>query len=82
MIDEVDEVFEASVEVSLRREQHDVLEVSVVDVRVHSEQPLEDHLDNVQEVLGEGHTNRTREDLLVVQLILHPSHQEVDVLLG
>ena len=58
-----------------------MLEVSVVDVRVHSEQPLEDNLDDVEEVLGEGHTNCTREDLLVIQLVLYPGHQEVNVLL-
>ena len=33
-----------------------MLEVSVVNVRVHSEQPLEDDLDDIDEVLREGHS--------------------------
>ena len=78
--DEEDEVLEASVEVVLCAETHDVLEVRVVDVRVHSEQPLEDHLDYAHEVFGEGHAQNLREDLLVAQLILHPRHQEINVL--
>lgn len=41
-IGEEDEVFEASVEVSLLLEADNALEVGVVDVGVHSEQPLED----------------------------------------
>ncbi len=73
-------MLEAGVQVGLSREQHDVLEVSVVDVGVHSEQAFEDHLDDVHEVLGELHSQLTGEDLLIVELVLHPSHQEVDVL--
>ena len=37
LVDEVDEVFKACVEVGLCGEQHDVLEVGVVDVGVDSE---------------------------------------------
>ena len=33
-----------------------MLEVSVVNVRVHSEQPLEDDLDDIDEVLRERHS--------------------------
>jgi hypothetical protein len=33
-----------------------MLEVSVVNVSVHSEQPLEDDLDDIDEVLREGHS--------------------------
>ena len=63
-------------------EQHDVLEVRVVDVRVHPEQPLENHLYYRHEVLRERHPNGAGEDLLVVQLVFHPGHEEVNVLAG
>lgn len=56
LVDEVDEVLEAGIEVRLRREQHDVLEVGMVDVCIHSEEPLEDYLYDVHEVLGEGNS--------------------------
>lgn len=41
---------------SLSRQQHYVLEVSVVYVGIHSEQPLEDDLDDIDEVLWERHS--------------------------
>lgn len=74
LIDEVDEVLETGVQVGLCTQKHDVLEVGVVDVCIDTEQPLEDHLDDVEEVLWEGHTKSAREDLLIVQLILNPCH--------
>ena len=49
-------MLEASIQVSLCREQHYMLEVSMVYVRVHSEQPLEDDLNDIDEVLREGHS--------------------------
>ena len=39
-VDKVDEVLEASVEVDLCLEEHEVLEVCVVDVSIHSEETL------------------------------------------
>ena len=81
LVDEVDEVLEARVEVGFCREEHDVLEVCVVDVSIHSEETLENDLDNVEEIFGEGDTEGTREDLLVVKLVLNPCHQEIDVFL-
>ena len=59
-----------------------MLEMGVVDVRVHSEQPFEDYFDYIQEVLGEGNTKLAREDLLIVQLVLNPSHQKLNILRG
>ena len=82
LVNEVDEVLEAGVQVRLGRQQHNVLEVSVVDVRVHTEETLEDHLDDVHEVLREGHSQGAREYFLVVQLVLYPGHQEFDVFAG
>jgi hypothetical protein len=80
LVNEVDEVLEARIQVRLCAEQHDVLEVGVVDVRVHSEQPFENHLYYVHEVLWKWNSQSAWEDLLVVKLVLHPGHQEVYVL--
>ena len=66
----------------LGTQEHDMLEVGVVDVGINTEKPLEDNLDDVHEVFGERDTKGTREDLFVIQLILHPSHQEIDILLS
>ena len=57
-----------------------MLEVSVVNVGVNSEQTLENYLNNVLKVLGEWHSQLAGEDLLVVKLIFNPRHQEVNVL--
>ena len=81
LVDEVDEMLEARVEVSLRREKHDVLKVRVVDVCIHSEETLENDCDDVEEIFREGDTEGTGEDLLIIELVLNPGHQEVDVLL-
>ena len=81
LVDEVDEMLEARVEVGLCREEHDVLEVCVVDVSIHSEETRENDLDDVEEIFGEGNTEGAGEDLLVVKLVLDPCHQEIDVFL-
>lgn len=62
------EVLEAGVEVRLLAQAAHVLEVRVVDVRVHPEQALEDDLDHVHEVRREVHAVLLREDRRVVQL--------------
>jgi len=49
-------MLEASVEMCLCRQEHNVLEMGVIDMRVHSEQSLEDDLDDCLEVAREGHT--------------------------
>ena len=79
LVDEVDEVFEAGVQVRFCREQHDVLEVRVVNVRVHTEQTLEDHFDYGFEVSGEGDSKGTREDFFIIELVFDPRHQKVNV---
>ena len=54
LVNEINKVLEASVQMSLRLQHHDVLEVSVVNVGVHPKQPLEDHLYDIYKVLWEG----------------------------
>ena len=66
LVDEVDEVLEARVQVRLGWKQHDVLKMRVVDVRIHAEQTLEDHLDDSLEVARERNSERARENLLVI----------------
>ena len=55
-------------------QQHNVLEVRVIYVGIDTEKSFEDHLDDIQKVLGEGHTQCTREDFFIVQLVLYPGH--------
>lgn len=66
----------------LRAQEHYVLEVRVVDVSINTEEPLEYYLDYIQKVFGERDPQGARENLLVVQLVLDPCHQEVYVFLG
>lgn len=57
-----------------------MLEVGVVDVSVHPEQALEYNLDDRFEVTREGDTECAWEYLLVVELVLDPGHEKVNVL--
>lgn len=75
-------MLEGGVEMRLLPQMHHLREVLVIDVRVHPEQSLQDGLCVAQEVLWEGHTDLGREQRLIVQLVLHPCHQIVNVLRG
>lgn len=77
-----DEVLEGGVEVSLFLQLHHRVKMLVVDVCVDPEQTLQDGLGHRHEVLGEGHADLGREEGLVVQLVLYPGHQVVNVLGG
>lgn len=72
-------MLETGIQVSLGGKKHDVLEVSMVDVGVHSEEALEYNLYDVDEVLWERHTKLTGENLFIVKLVLDPSHEEINV---
>lgn len=67
-LDEDDEVLEAGVEVRLLTQATDLLEVAVVDVRIHPEQPLEHGAHHVHEVGREGLPKLAREHRGVVDL--------------
>ena len=58
-------MFEASVEVGLSFEDHDMVEMRVVDMCVHSEEAFEDNLDNIDEILWEPDSDLAGEDLFV-----------------
>ncbi len=73
-------MLETGVQVRLCREQHDVLEVSVVYVSIHPEESLEYDFDNVHKVFWEGHSQLAWEYFFVVELVFDPGHQKVDVL--
>ena len=79
LVDKVYKVLEARVEMCFGREEHDVLKVRVVDVCIHSEQTLEDDFYDCFKVSWERNTKGTRENFFVVELILDPSHEEVNV---
>lgn len=68
------------VQVRLLAQVHHLGEVLVVDVRVHAKQALQDRFGIAQEVLWEGHADLGGEERLVIQLVLHPRHQVVNVL--
>ena len=61
-------------------QQHHVLEMSMVDVSIHSEQPFENNFDDVHKVLWERNSNSTWKNLFVVKLVFYPGHQEINVL--
>lgn len=57
-----------------------MLEVSMINVSIDSEQAFEDDFDDIDKVLGELNSKLTRKDFLVVQLVFNPSHQKVNIL--
>ena len=74
LVDVINEVLKTGVQVCFGRQKHYVLEVSMVNVCIHTEQALEDHLDYVYEVTWKWHSQRAREHFLVIKLRLDPSH--------
>ena len=60
-------------------ELRDLRDVVQVDVRVDAEEPLEDHHDDLLEVLRKRDARLAREDRLVVQLVLDVRQALVDV---
>ena len=59
-------MLEASIQVSLSAQKHYVLKVSVVDMGVNSEEPFENHLDDVHEILRKWYAKSTWENFLVI----------------
>ena len=74
LVDKVDKVLEARVQMGFSRQEHYVLEMRVVDVCVYSEQAFEDDFDDSFKVAREGNTQSAWEDLFVIQLVLNPGH--------
>merc|ERR1712003_496397 len=70
LCDEIVKVLEARVEMRLCIELDVLLDVRMVDMSVHSEQPLENGLYDGLEVFGEFVALLHREDLLIIDLIL------------
>ena len=59
-----------------------MLKMRMVYVCVNSEQSFENDLHNIQEVLGKGDSNLTGKEIFIIELVLYPGHQKVDVLAG
>lgn len=51
----------------------------MINMRVNSEQSFENDLYNVNEVLRKRYSQLAREYFLIVELVLDPSHQEVNI---
>lgn len=81
-LNEEGKVLERRVEMGFLFQCYHILEMLMVHMRVHSEQAFQDGLGRAQEVLGEGNTDFGGKEALVVQLILHPCHEVVNVLQG
>ena len=79
LVNEIDEVLEAGVKMCLSWQKHDMLEMSMVDVSIDSEQALEDNFYDVHEILWEWNTNLAGKDFLIIKLVLNPSHKEINV---
>ena len=73
--------YEAAVEMRLKRELHHPLVMAVVDVRVDAKEATEDVAAHVAEIGWERDARLRRKDGLVVELVLHPLHQKLHVLL-
>jgi len=70
----------ARVKVGFDAERADLIKVVAVYVRVHAEQSSHDGAHGVFERPRERHTDRIREDGLVIEDILGPVHEGVDIL--
>ena len=74
LINEINKVLEASVQMRLCLQKHNVLKVGVIDVRVYPEQSFENYLDNTHKVFWEGHTQLAGEYFFIIELVFNPSH--------
>jgi len=72
-------MFEAGIQVSFLAKLLNLSEVVIVDVRVHSEQTLEDSFNLILESARERHINSSREYILIVYLRLDPIHEKTNV---
>jgi len=79
-LDEKDKVLEGSVEVSFLSQLNNFVKVLMIDVCVDTEQSFKDCLGGGQKSSRKRNSDFGREKLLVIQLILDPSHQIVNVL--
>ena len=75
-------MFEAGIQMVLHAKGHDVLEMSVVDMRVDTEKSLEDNFDSSSEISREHDANLRGKQVLIVQLVLYPCHKIVYILIG
>lgn len=78
-LDEEDEMTTASIDVSSEVLLFDVVRMRKVEMRVDAEETAINILDNSSEVLGEGHVRFLREQGRVLQLLLDPAHQCIDI---
>ena len=70
LFDEENEVLEACVQVVLAAQHGYLREVGIVNMGVYSEEPFEDHLDYLEEILRERHSDYRGENVFVRALAL------------
>lgn len=79
LLNKENEVLEGSVEVGLLLQLHHRVKMLVVDVSVNPEQTLQDGFGHRHEVLRKWDSDLGGKKCLIIQLILHPGHQVVNV---
>ena len=72
-------MYETRVKMRLLLQTADFLEVRIINMRIHPQQPLKYLFDPVQEIAGERDIWPGWEYLLVVELLLHPLQQQFDI---
>lgn len=80
LLNEEDEVFEGGVEMGLLLQLDDRVKVLVVNMSIDPEKPLQDGLRHRHEVLWERNAYFRREKCFIIELILNPGHQVINVL--
>lgn len=76
----INKMLERRVQVGLFAQPNYLGKVLMINVGVHPEQSLQNRFRNLNKVFWKGNANLRREQRFVVQLILHPCHQVIDVL--
>lgn len=59
-------MLETSVKMRLCTQEHDVLEMRVINMSIDPEQSLKDHLDYIHKILRKGYAESTWENFLII----------------
>lgn len=81
-IDKIDKMLETCVQVIFGPKTHHVLEMTVVNMGINTEQSFEDHFDDWREVLWEWDTDLCWKHCIIIQLRFNPGHKVVDIFSG
>lgn len=76
----IDKVLKRRVQMGLFAQSNHFGKVLMINVGIHAKQSFQNRFRNLNKVLRKGNANFRREQRFVIQLILHPSHQVINVL--